>query len=156
MTYKEFKVRISEIANKYNLNLEVKEDMKNIYVKVDDAICAQANKIMPCFMNTDVGGLYCLGEEARLEILEALYELSRTPLDERRKDMKYYLKHRFLIDEYGDAFLTHTMSDDAWFLSDEGHFGKYQTQFTQKEIEEIKEKYNTDLKDFEIIEVDKE
>lgn len=154
MTYKEFKEVISEIASKYDLNLNVTEDMKNIYVKVDDVICAQANKIMPCFMNTDVGGLYCLGEEARLEILEALYELSRTPIDERRKDMKYYLKHRFLIDGYGDAFLTHTMSDDAWFLSDEGHFGKYQTQFTQKEIEDIEEKFDTDLKDFEIIEVD--
>lgn len=154
MTYKEFKKVISEIASKYDLNLNVTEDMKNIYVKVDDAICAQANKIMPCFMNTDTGGLYYLSEEARLEILEALYKLSRTPIDERRKDMEYYLKHRFLIDGYGDAFLTHTKSDDAWFLSDEGHFGNYQTQFTQDEIDEIKKKYNTDLKDFEIIEVD--
>lgn len=154
MTYKDFKARISEIANKYNLNLDITEDMKNICIKVDDVICAQANKIMPCFMNTDVGGLYYLGEEARLEILEALYGLSRTPIGKRREDEKYYLRHRFLVDGLDSSFLNHSMSDDAWFLSDEGCFGNYQSQFTLKEIEEIKEKYETTLDDFEIIEVE--
>lgn len=69
------------------------------------------------------------------------------------RQKKYYLKHRFLnTEDYNyyfqdkyDGFL-----DDKYSYSQD----EYKSKFTLKEIEEIKEKYNTDLKDFEIIEVE--
>lgn len=154
MRLQEFKDRINEIANKYNLNLKVTEDTKNIYVKLNDVICAYVNKILPCFMSTDSGGLYCIAKKARFEILEALYELSKTPFDEREEEKKYYLKHKFLLSDNEYNFLNYLSNDDSWDLSSLANCSGYQTKFTQKEIEELKEKYDTTLDDFEIIEVE--
>lgn len=153
MKYKEFKDKINKIANDYNLNLEVTRDMNNIYVKVGDLLCATVSTVKRFFMSIDPGALY-FNVEARQEIFEALYELSKTPIEGRQDVKKYYLKHRFLGSGDGNQFLNHELRENIWFLSKEDYFGNYQTQFTQEEIDEIKEKYHTTLDDFEIIEVE--
>lgn len=66
--------------------------------------------------------------------------------------MKYYLRHRFLEAGFFN-YLNRDYRFPELFLNSEAQIHK-QTQFTQKEINEIKEKYHTDLKDFEIIEVE--
>ena len=71
---------------------------------------------------------------------------------ERESEKKKYLRHRFL-----EANLFNYLNLDYGFqelsLNSKSQIHR-QTQFTQKEIDEIKEKYDTDLKDFEIIEVE--
>ena len=155
MKYKEFKDKINKIANDYNLHLEVTRDMNNIYVKVGDSLCATVSTVKRFFMSIDPGALY-FNVEARQEIFEALYELSKTPIEERQDVKKYYLKHRFLGSGDGRQFLNHELRQDSWFLSKEDHFGNYQTQFTQEEINVIKRAFDTELKDFEMIEVEDE
>lgn len=154
MKYTEFKDRINEIAHKYNLNLKVTEDVANIYIKMGEMICAYTKKAVLCFINTDFGAMYYFNEKPRVEMLEALCELSKTPFEERREEKKYYLKHRFLVEEGDCNYLNYDHSLRELNLSDIGQSKSIQTQFTQTEIEEIKEKCDTTLDDFEQIEVE--
>lgn len=154
MKYKEFKDKINKIANDYNLNLEVTRDMNNIYVKVGDLLCATVSTVKRFFMSIDPGALY-FNVEARQEIFEALYELSKTPIEERQDVKKYYLKHRFLEDG-SRSYLNSDYRFQELYLNGSDQFEEIQTQFTQEEIDEIKEKYKTTLDDFEQIEVEDE
>lgn len=153
MTYKEFKYRINKIADDYNLNLKVTEDVANIYIKMGESICAYTKKAVLGFINTDFGTMYYFNEKPRVEMLEALCELSMTPIEKRQEKKKYYLKHRFLIEEGGCNYLNYDHSLRELNLSDIGQSKSIQTQFTKEEIDEIEKKYDTDLQDFEMIEV---
>ena len=155
MKYKEFKEKINKIANDYHLNLKVTEDAANIYIKMGEMICAYTKRVVLGFINTDFGSMYYFNEKPRVEMLEALCELSKTPFEERQEEKKYYLKHRFLDSQQTD-YLNFSREIGLFKLSTMEHYDNKQTQFTQKEIDEIKEKCNTDLKDFEIIEVEEE
>lgn len=53
-----------------------------------------------------------------------------------------------------DTFLNVDDLNRAVYLGNNAQSSSIQTQFTQEEIDEIKEKCHTDLKDFEIIEVE--
>lgn len=66
---------------------------------------------------------------------------------------KFYLKHRWLRSRFEDKIVNQD-GEDEYFLSDESQIDGFKTQFTQKEIDDIKEKYNTDLSDFERVEVE--
>ena len=154
MKYKEFKEKINKIANDYHLNLKVTEDAANIYIKMGEMICAYTKRVVLGFINTDFGSMYYFNEKPKVEMLEALCELSKTPFEERQEEKKYYLKHRFLIEEGGCNYLNYNHSLRELILSDKGQSESIQTQFTQREIDEIEEKYDTDLQDFEVIEVE--
>lgn len=108
MRLQEFKDRINEIANEHNLNLKVTEDMKNIYIKIGETVIAYTNKILPCFINTDTGGMYYFDEETSQQILEALYEYSKTPFKERQEEKIYIVPLPHLTTSNGEQlFLTH-------------------------------------------------
>lgn len=53
-----------------------------------------------------------------------------------------------------DTFLNVDDLNRAVYLGNNAQSSSIQTQFTQEEIDEIKEKCHTDLKDFEIIKVE--
>lgn len=75
-------------------------------------------------------------------------------IDEREPEKKYYLKHKFLSDYCGGSFLNQYLEIDDWILDNKAHSSSCKTQFTQAEIDRIKENYNTTLDDFEQIEVE--
>ena len=87
-----------------------------------------------------------------LEVVKAAAEYAETPLDERQEEKKYYLRHKFLYSGTNN-YLNYVHSTKGRTLSSKPQTDYIQTQFTQTEIDEIKEKCHTDLKDFEIIEV---
>ena len=99
-----------------------------------------------CLSGYDVDKLYKL-----------CFEYASTPVEDREEEEKFYLKHRWLMTEFGDTYylckcynaagkisygvrLSYITHDETWL-------------FTLKEIEEIKEKFDTDLSDFELVEV---
>ena len=88
------------------------------------------------------------------ELYKVCFEYASTPVEDREdKEKKFYLKHRFLV-EVGDCnYLNSDHSLREFYLNDKSQSEKIQTQFTLKEIEEIKQKLNTDLADFELVEV---
>lgn len=94
-----------------------------------------------------------LDELTRMKLGRIVFEYAKTPIDERGEEKKYYLKHRWLRSRFEDK-IVNQHGEDEYFLSDESQTDGFKTQFTQKEIDEIKEKYNTDLSDFEEEEVE--
>lgn len=68
---------------------------------------------------------------------------------------RYYLKAKSLSDIRGDKFLAYYAFNHQWFFTNKDNLNIHKAKFTKKEIEEIKELLDTDLRDFEIIEVTK-
>lgn len=88
-------------------------------------------------------------------MIKASFKFAETPIDERVEEKKYYLKHRWIGNfSYGEGYLNLFLFDNIMRLSSVLQDSSVKTQFTLKEIDEIKEKYNTDLSDFEKKEVE--
>lgn len=97
-------------------------------------------------------------DERDFNMIKAAVEFAGTPLEEREVPKKYYLKHRWARTKNGGVMymaLRERPNISHFTLqgSDKDIF-EYQVRFTRKEIDEIKEEYNTDLSDFEIVEVE--
>ena len=90
------------------------------------------------------------------DVLEFLsFDLEDRELVWKEQEQKYYITHRWL-DIGGFGFVNWDKENDYMQLHDiscSDDYDNYQTRFTKKEIEEIKEKYNTTLEDFKIIPV---
>ena len=93
------------------------------------------------------------------EFVEKLYSLvdeyARTPLEYREEPQKFYLKFK-LPTNYSDDFLNLNTTFDWFEISTKSNLDKFQTQFTQKEIDEMKVKFGVALSDFEQIPVDED
>ena len=88
------------------------------------------------------------------ELYKLCFEYASTPIEDREEEKKFYLRHR-LIQTDGCYMYLQKTSDDADMMSVRifGFKDDYDLKFTLKEIEEIKKKFDTDLKDFELVEV---
>lgn len=98
---------------------------------------------------------WSLEEEIREKLFDLIVEYVKTPLEDREEEKKFYLKHRYLRSEKGnEQYLYMPLGSGSLFLqrSMATRLNKY--KFTLKEIEEIKEKFDTDLNDFELVEVE--
>lgn len=94
-------------------------------------------------------------DERDFNMIKAAVEFAETPPEDREEEKKFYLKHKYLrsVGDSAQYFTTHNFFDFP-FLSYIQFSGTTKQQFTKKEIEEIKEKFNTDLADFEEVEVE--
>lgn len=85
-------------------------------------------------------------------------EYARTPIKEREEEEKFYLQKMksFYDDDYDEeyAFLNLDMAYITFFLGDAGQEYDCNTQFTQKEIDKIKQEQHTDLSEFKQIPVE--
>lgn len=83
------------------------------------------------------------------------FNLENRELVWKEQEQKYYIRHKWL-DTYEFGFVYRDKENSCMGLYDlscSDDYDNYQTRFTKKEIEEIKEKYNTTLEDFKIIPV---
>lgn len=89
------------------------------------------------------------------KMIKAAVEFAETPPDEREEEKKFYAKHRHLVDffTYDPVYLNYDARNKKIYVYDKKQTDLIQTQFTLKEYEEIKKKFNTDLADFELVEV---
>lgn len=104
-----------------------------------------------------------LPEELQKELFEIFVKFARTPVGEREEEKKYQyrLKERYwwiLKDfEYKEIYLNFRTSTDGeekyLSLENDRNVGCYKTIFTDKEIQEVLEKFNVDLNMFDKIEV---
>lgn len=144
MKYKE----LEKIAMKADYNITddpTTFHMRNIHKNND--ISVSKHRINLIFINNE----HCRSED--FEVIKAAMELAETPPDERQEEKKYYLKHRFL-GHRNYSYLNYDQKLQKLYLNDKVRIDYVQTQFTQEEIDEIKEKYKTTLDDFEQIEVE--
>ena len=96
-------------------------------------------------------------DDKDLNMIKASIEFSETLPQDREEEKKFYLEHRYFKCTNGDSRYFQILESDGtpWLNAMYTVMG-YKKQFTLKEIEEIKEEFDTDLKDFEIVEVSDE
>ena len=89
------------------------------------------------------------------KLFDLICEYAKTPIEEREEPKKYYLRHKWMCNVFPDSnYLNRRNLINNFSLNNNDEQLSFQTKFTREEIDEIKEKYNTDLSDFEVIEVE--
>ena len=94
-----------------------------------------------------------LPKELQEKLFNLLVKYASTPLEDREAPQKYYLKFK-LKTNYSDNFLNLNTTFDWFEINTKSNSDKFQTQFTQKEIDEIKKRFGVTLSDFEQIPID--
>lgn len=87
------------------------------------------------------------------ELFDLIIKYAKTPIDERKEPKTYYLRHRWMDGAYGQ-FLNKNLEYNCCILEDKEDTWYKKSTFSLREIDEIKEKYKTDLSDFEMVEVE--
>ena len=87
------------------------------------------------------------------KVFVLLTKLAETDPQDREEEKKYYLKHKWLYSRDCN-YLNFKSDENSYMLSYSYDWYGHKKQFTKAEIDKIKEKFNTNLEDFEIIEVE--
>lgn len=87
------------------------------------------------------------------ELFDLIIKYAKTPIEEREEPKKFYVRHKWM-QTVGYNYLTIDIDDNTCCIDNIEGFDWTKNKFTHEEIDEIKEKYNTDLSDFEIVEVE--
>lgn len=93
-----------------------------------------------------------------LIVIKAAIKLAETPTGERIPEEKFYLKHRWMKyagNKDTEKYYNLNTATNLPYLGSKVQDEENQTEFTKKEIEEIKKKYKTSLEDYELVEVEK-
>lgn len=103
---------------------------------------------------SDGHSCYITGYDVK-ELYKLCFEYANTPVKDREEEKKFYLKHRYFeIAGGGRGFFTIENASGLSFLKYKTNLDHYSQKFTEKEIEELKEKLNTNLDGFEMVEVE--
>ena len=143
MKYKEFREYLK------GTDFEIKEDSAKVQVNMNDIVCVRISKtacreiIIP----------FTVVEPEEFELIRNALELAKTPLSEREEEKRCYLKYRFINKYTAVEHIKRVITGEA-ILSDRHGDLVLQTKFTKAEIEELKKRFNIDLKDFDFIEAE--
>lgn len=85
-------------------------------------------------------------------LFDLIVEYACTPVEDRKEEKKFYLRHKWIRKSYDFNYLCFDEDSEIYTLST-CNSKEWKTVFTEKEVEELKEKFDTDLSDFKIIEV---
>jgi hypothetical protein len=149
MKTKEFIRRAKELGFVAGIHLD-----GNMAIFARDGVIVFIDEYMPYGLIMDTKHLKYLTEE----LFDLCVEYAKTPIEERKDEEKFYLQKikRFYEpkkDNYS-SFLNYNIEGNRYTLKSARQTSGCQTKFTQKEIDEIKERFNTDLEEFRQIEVD--
>lgn len=139
------------------LGFQVQLEIDYIYIKdsrgVRVAIISRTKELR---MDTDLWGsdirIYIRGKI----LFNLIVEYAKTPVDEREEE-KFYFEHKLLKSRKGKpVYLALKCKRGKEFLTVQGSkedIDNNKVHFTREEIESIKERFDTDLAEFEEIEV---
>lgn len=90
------------------------------------------------------------------KLFNLIIEYAKTLVEDREEEKKFLIKHKYLVSKaICQVNLAKNKGKNVYRLINcKIDNLVYQVQFTLNEIEEIKEKLNTDLSDFEMVEVE--
>lgn len=147
MKTKEFIKKIEKMG----YDIEIVYD--TIRVKYCGGILARIDKVKPYTLDTKA----TFEVKHVKELFDLCAEYASTPIEEREKEEKYYLrKKENFYEDYDEsrAFLNLDTSIDAFSISTINETSIFKTQFTQSEINKIKVEQHTHLAEFEQIPVE--
>lgn len=91
-----------------------------------------------------------LQENDKNNLFDLLVEYTRTPLEEREEQERFFLKFKIEIGGKYE-YLNYYKEEDELTLDNSLETSSFQTLFTDKELEKLKEKFEVTLSDFEKI-----
>lgn len=150
MKTKEFKNRVNSLG----LEFYTYGDELNIEAGYYDNVVAAIDVKERYGISISYDDYIELDEDTKKELYKLCFEYAQTPVEDRKEEKKFYLKHRWMRNINGFSRALKIDIEDG--TADVGLMCPslgYKNQFTKKEIEEIKEKFNTDLADFKEVEV---
>lgn len=96
------------------------------------------------------------GENAGI-LFALIFQYASTPIKDREDRTRYYLRHKWVGYKRNYLIKPKMECKSYTFQNFDNSHERPTTErakFTEKEIEEIKEKFDTDLSDFELVEVE--
>lgn len=108
------------------------------------------NKILRCRLWISMSD-ECFDKDYRM--IKASIEFAATDPEDREEEKKFYLRHRWMGNSWWKYL--NQLDDGSYFIREGDLVPSLKNTFSLKEIEEIKKKFNTELKDFELVEVEK-
>ena len=116
-------------------------------------IIATVSKIDLFRFSTDFVGWCNIPDEDKSKLLDIIIEFAKTPIEDREEEKRYYLRHKWIRKDYDFNYLCFDEDFKLYTLST-CNSKEWKIEFTEEEVEELKEKFNTDLSDFELVEVE--
>ena len=153
ITYEEFEKGIERISKKYILDLEVVFEDIRIAVFHNGKTVAVIDKYETYRLDTTFPRFNTLGNSLKYELFVACFEFAQTPIPKREQKKRFYIRHKFLYKNTDTGYINIDIPNGYMILADKDEGLSMRTKFSQEEIDGMKKAYNTDLKDFEIIEV---
>lgn len=145
METKEFIKRVEKLGYK------IIETSLYIFVDKNGAALAMISKEQQYKIET----FNILSEACGDELFSICYEYARTPIDKRGEEEKFYLqKIKDFYDDEESGYLNFDTVQNIYFISSKSQYASFKTQFTQKEIDKIKQEQHTDLSEFKQIPVE--
>lgn len=148
MKTKEFIKRAKELGFVAGKHLD-----DNMAIFAKDGVTVFINEHMPYGLIMDTRHLKYVTKE----LFDLCTEYARTPIEEREEEEKFYLQkiESFYDTDYNEELAFLNVFNDKYFvLNNSKQENCYKTQFTQKEIDKIKEEQHTDLSEFKQIPVE--
>lgn len=147
-------MKTSEFIKKVKeLGYDIKISGEDVIIKHDGCIFAMISRTSPYTMSTYTAFRVKHADE----LLDLCVEYVKTPIEERKDVKKYHLYLKNKNREFYESiyrYLTLRKKDNTFSLDVGVETAGLTAQFTQEEIDWIKEKFNTDLSEFKQIEVD--
>ena len=135
------------------LGYDIKISEEDVIIKRDGCIFAMISRTSPYTMSTYTAFRVKHADE----LLDLCAKYAKTPIDERGDKKRYYLylkkKNRDFYESIY-SYLTLHKKDNTFSLDVGVETAGLTSEFTQEEIDEIKKKFNTNLEEFEQIEVE--
>ena len=155
MKTKEFIKKVKELGfNIKEYSVMAFPEYDSFEILLDNNVVAQVYKNVMYSSSTVTTSFDKLRDSLKTNLYHLIRSYAETPVDERDEPKKYYLRHRWLKNKCKEQYLNIDKIYDSYFLLGNANTELYKTQFTEKEIEELKDKLDTDLADFEEVEVE--
>lgn len=137
-----------------SLGLEIAESLYEISIYDGNDELAYIRKDKRFYVCTYFEFSEYLSEELQEKLYNLIDKYARTPLEDREKPQRFYLRFTALTEDSDSNYLNYYMSTDTLGLCSHYQEDEWQTQFTQKEIDEIKTRFGVTLSDFEQIPIE--
>ena len=137
-----------------NVGLRCDYDLFTIYLEDKDLVEIWTNCRYAISTISDGHSCFINGYDVE-ELYKLCFEYANTPVMDREEEKKFLIKHKYLVSKaICQVNLAKNKEKNVYrVINCKVDNLVYQVQFTLNEIEEIKQKLNTDLADFELVEV---
>lgn len=136
-----------------NLGFATAEYMNIILIRHESREVALIGKCKIFCVNTEYPSFNNLPEELKEKLYNLIDNYTRTPIEDREEQERFFLKFKIKTDD-DCKYFNYDKNDDEPKLDNSLETSNFQTRFTQKEINDMRRKFGLTLSDFEQIPVE--